>query len=107
MNPNRKMWISAGVVGVVLVGGFSVAAAAASRAGTAGQETGVMVEANPTGTPAQPQPSPSETYIVSEDINPDPRDVGLYWTEDRLEQAEPLPIPVATPHIDDPEPGRH
>ncbi|GLW06538.1 hypothetical protein Misp01_16680 [Microtetraspora sp. NBRC 13810] len=105
MNPTRKMWISAGVVGAVLVGGVSVAAAATTgRLATVSQETKTVV----TPGPEEPQATPSEAaqdpagptdpedYVVSGEINPDPAHVGEYWTDDRLEQAEPMPMPMVT-----------
>ncbi|WP_248958535.1 hypothetical protein [Sphaerisporangium perillae] len=110
MNPTRKMWISAGVVGAVLAGGISVAAAAASgrvqtdkvsqesessktyAPGEApGQIPGPDVPAN-----AEPTRAPKD-FVVSEDnLNPDPKKVAEFWTEKRMEKAEPLPIPVIT-----------
>ena len=98
MNPNRKMWISAGVVGVVLVGGFSVAAAAsAGRIDTLSQETRTVVTPGPQDTPAEPKATPTpDEYVVSEDINPNPELVGELWTPDRLIDAEPMPIPAVT-----------
>ncbi|MDF5757162.1 hypothetical protein [Spongiactinospora sp. TRM90649] len=100
MNSNRKMWVSAGVVGVILVGGLAVAATAAGRAAAVDQETGAVVEpnieTNSGRPPTRTQAPPTDDEIVTEDLNPNPRDVGRYWTEDRLEGAEPLPMPVAT-----------
>ncbi|MCG5213686.1 hypothetical protein [Streptosporangium sp. KLBMP 9127] len=98
MNPNRKMWISAGVVGVVLVGGFTVAAAASSgRLDTVSQETRTVVTPGPEDSPAEPKTTPTpEDYVVSEKINPKPGKVGEHWTPDRLEEAEPMPMPAVT-----------
>ncbi|GII60762.1 hypothetical protein Skr01_08470 [Sphaerisporangium krabiense] len=110
MKPTRKMWISAAVTGVVLAGGISVAAAAASgrveqadKAGSKTSETYGPGEA-PGQIPgpeipqnAEPTRSP-ETFVVTDpDVNGDPRKVAEFWTEKRLEDAEPLPIPVLTP----------
>jgi hypothetical protein len=100
------MWISAGVAGAVLAGGVAVAAtASAGRAERAGTEratpsygpgrapaevpgTGVPKEALPTGDPSD--------FVVSTQLNPNPRDVAEYWTEERMQSAEPLPMPVIT-----------
>ncbi|WP_406315550.1 hypothetical protein OHA77_01515 [Streptosporangium sp. NBC_01639] len=108
MNVTRRTWISAGIVSVILAGGISVAAAA-SAGGTGRGEDPVApaVEGNqpvPTDAPAAQRPSeappspettaPAEDYVVSKDVNPDPRQAGRYWTEQRLENADPLPMPA-------------
>ncbi|MFC4587757.1 hypothetical protein [Sphaerisporangium corydalis] len=111
MNPTRKMWISAGVVGVVLAGGISVAAAAASgrgdKTGEVSQETAVTKTYGPGEAPgqipgpevsanAEPTRAPKDFVVTNDDINPDPKKVAEFWTEKRMENAEPLPIPVIT-----------
>ncbi|MFD0660680.1 hypothetical protein [Thermocatellispora tengchongensis] len=40
-------------------------------------------------------PTP-EDYVVSEDVNPDPEGVAEYWDHDRLEDADPMPMPMVT-----------
>jgi hypothetical protein len=107
MKPTRKMWISAGVAGVILAGGISVAAAAASGGLGTGSPSGTSSTDAPGEAPgqipgpaipqnAEPTRSP-EKFVVREDVNPDPKKVAEFWTERRMEQAEPLPIPVLTP----------
>ncbi|MER7132968.1 hypothetical protein [Streptosporangium saharense] len=110
MRITRKTWVSAGVVGVVLAGGISVTAAAS--AGRAEKVPGVgetaPVHAVPPNTPSagrQPQddtaaspseqPSTPDRSVVSRDVNPDPGAVTTYWTERRLQKADPFPMPEA------------
>ncbi|MEO3812608.1 hypothetical protein ABGB17_26705 [Sphaerisporangium sp. B11E5] len=106
IKPTRKMWISAGVAGVILAGGISVAAAAASGGLGAGSPSGTSTDA-PGEAPgqipgpaipqnAEPTRSP-EKFVVREDMEGDPKKVAEFWTERRMEEAEPLPIPVLTP----------
>jgi hypothetical protein len=111
MNPTRKMWISAGVVGVVLAGGISVAAAAAGRVDKTDRvnlESGSSTTYGPGEAPGQipgpeipenanPTRSPKEFVVTNQEMNPDPKKVAEFWTEKRLESAEPLPVPVITP----------
>jgi len=95
MSQNRKMWISAAVVGVILVGGVSVVTATSiARIEQAGRETGVTVT---TPRPAPDATRAPEDYIRSKDLNPDdPQGAGEHWTEDRLKEAEPMPMPMVT-----------
>ncbi|MEU4410372.1 hypothetical protein AB0F88_38200 [Streptosporangium sp. NPDC023963] len=102
MNVTRKTWVSAGIVSLVLAGGISVTAAAASggigRAEKPSAEP-VPVAPNEPGTSSQePSPTapvpPAEDFVVSREVNPDPRKVVEYWSENRLEQAEPFPMPM-------------
>jgi hypothetical protein len=101
MNQTRKMWTSAAVVGVIVVGGASVAAAAsAGKLDAVTRETRAVVEkATPTGQTV-PAPESTEGVVVSTEVNPDPGKVIEYWTDDRLEGAEPMPMPEATGKID-------
>ncbi|MGC5016034.1 hypothetical protein ACLQ2R_35160 [Streptosporangium sp. DT93] len=113
MNVTRRTWVSAGVVGLVLAGGISVTAAAA--AGGVERALGTERVREPVSEPApvaphdplpsgQPRPSqepsptttspPAEDYVISREINPDPEKIVGYWTEDRLEEAEPFPMPI-------------
>ncbi|MBB5084705.1 hypothetical protein [Nonomuraea endophytica] len=88
MNQTRKMWASAAAVGVILVGGATVAAAAsAGRVDQARGETRAEVEKT------TPTPTPTDGIVVSHDINPDPSKVLEHWTEERMEGAEPMPMP--------------
>ncbi|MEU3168052.1 hypothetical protein [Streptosporangium sp. NPDC006930] len=103
MNVTRKTWVSAGIVSLVLAGGISVTAAAASggigRAEKPSDEPVPAVSPNDPGAPSyEPSPTasapPAEDYVVSREVNPDPEKVFGYWNEDRLEQAEPFPMPM-------------
>lgn len=121
MKPTRSMWISAGVVGVILAGGASVAAvASAGRIDQARMERTSEARqdglpfANPSGTSAAPSdtsaggPSSGEPerndptqrpddFVVSHELDSNsPADVLDYWTRERMEEAEPLPMPVVT-----------
>ncbi|SNT12774.1 hypothetical protein SAMN05216276_102585 [Streptosporangium subroseum] len=109
MNVTRKTWISAGIVGAVLIGGMSVAAAAAdggiekiegeTRKIEKIDEPAPIPPRQP-GTPSAQEPSPSQETappkddnVVSREINPDPGQTGHYWTDARLEGAQPMPMP--------------
>ncbi|GAA3446807.1 hypothetical protein [Planomonospora venezuelensis] len=100
MNPTRKMWVSAGVVAAVLVGGVSVSAAAsAGRLEKDGRPSPATEPHQPASqkTPVPPAPAetapPAEDFVVSKEVNPDPEQVTRYWTEHRMEEAEPMPMP--------------
>jgi hypothetical protein len=97
MNQTRKMWASAAVVGVIVAGGASVAAAAsAGKLDAVAKETRAVVEkAEPSGRPA-PAPDGTDGVVVSKEVNPDPREVIDYWTDKRMEGAEPMPMPEVT-----------
>lgn len=113
MNQTRKMWASAAVVGVILVGGASVAAAASAgrleKAGLerADRETRAVVEKEPSAQPPSVQtdqlseltasPAPSDGTVVSKELNPDPQKVIEYWTDKRMEDAQPMPMPEVKP----------
>ncbi|MFJ2032164.1 hypothetical protein [Streptosporangium sp. NPDC087985] len=114
MHVTRRTWVSAGIVSVILAGGISVAAAASAGGISRGQDPVVpAVEGNqpaspdtpaPQSTPdAQPSPEtvpPAEDYVVSREVNPDPQKVTHYWTEQRLQDAEPLPMPAVEGAVD-------
>jgi hypothetical protein len=110
MNVPRKTWISAGIVGAVLIGGMSVAAAASAggiekiKGETRKIETiddPASIPPQQPGTPSFQDPPPSQETappskddgVVSREINPDPWQTGLYWTDDRMENAQPMPMP--------------
>ncbi|MFF0578185.1 superantigen-like protein SSL4 [Streptosporangium saharense] len=109
MRTTRKTWVSAGVVGLVLAGGISVtAAASASRAEKvpAVEETAPVPAVQPDTpsavqqpqddvAPPSEQPSTPDRSVVSRDVNPDPGSVTTYWTEQRLQKADPFPMPEA------------
>lgn len=111
MNPTRKMWISTAVVGAVLAGGISVAAAAAGRVDktdTVSTESESSKTYGPGEAPgqipgpevaenAEPTRAPKDFVVTNDDLNPDPKRVAEFWTEKRMESAKPLPIPVITP----------
>ena len=106
MNQTRKMWASALVVGVILAGGASVAAAAsAGRLEKVGKETKAVVQQEPSTPTSADQlpadrvaeltasPEPSDGTVVSKELNPDPQKVIEYWTDKRMEDAQPMPMP--------------
>jgi hypothetical protein len=96
MDGTRKLWASVAVVGVIVVAGASVAAAAsAGMLERAGEETRAVVERAP-GDPAPEPESTDDDVVVSEEVNPDPGEVLHYWTDERMEGAEPMPMPEVT-----------
>ncbi|GAA2413805.1 hypothetical protein [Nonomuraea africana] len=99
MNQPRKMWVSAAAVGVIVVGGVSVAAAAsAGRLEKVSQETKVVVTPTPSSRPAEGQ-EPDE--VVSHEVGQDPQEAADYWTETRMEEAEPMPMPEVNGQLND------
>ncbi|GAA3599952.1 hypothetical protein GCM10022419_099920 [Nonomuraea rosea] len=115
MDQTRKMWASAAIVGVIVAGGVSIAAAAsAGKLEQVGKETRAVVEkATPSsrppvgpqestgpgpelGTEVETGPTPETTddgIVVSTEVNPDPGKVVEYWTDKRMEEAQPMPMP--------------
>ncbi|MEV4568751.1 hypothetical protein AB0K12_33700 [Nonomuraea sp. NPDC049419] len=90
MDQTRKMWASAAVVGVIVVGGASVAAAAsAGKLDQVARETRAQIEK----TGEQPRPETTDGVVVSTEVNPDPREVLRYWSDQRMEDAQPMPMP--------------
>lgn len=98
MKATRRMWISAAVVGVVLAGGASVAATAATdQAGRLGRQPGAEPSSGPADRPRQSPPAGEDgSFIVSRELNADPERVGKFWTPERMEGAEPLPMPAVS-----------
>ncbi|MER7209628.1 hypothetical protein ABT340_21405 [Streptosporangium sp. NPDC000239] len=118
MHITRKALVSAGVVGVILVGGVSVTAAAsagrvekiwrvvesgsgpavspATRQTAQPQADDDASRSEPTSAPSSaPTSAPDDGSVVSRDVNPDPGSVTTYWTEQRLQEASPFPMPEA------------
>ncbi len=107
MHITRKTWVSAGIVSAILAGGISVTAAASagrvdrtvggSPEGSVEPAPAASRKAEPPATDAPPAwqqtPSPTEGFIISKDVNPDPGQVTSYWTEQRMREASPLPMP--------------
>lgn len=108
MKPTSRMWISAGVVGVILAGGASIAvAASAGRIDRAQMEREGPPFASSSATPAPgtapgtaadgrpegPAGSPDDV-VVSRELTTDPESVLEYWTEERMRDARPQPMPV-------------
>ncbi|WP_066369856.1 hypothetical protein [Herbidospora mongoliensis] len=92
MIPTPKMLISAGIVGVIVVGGLTVAGAAADgRLEIEQQRLLKTVEGK--GVSATPTPEPVPSNVVVRELETDPEAVSEYWTPENLEQAEPMPIP--------------
>ncbi|MBO3748536.1 hypothetical protein J5X84_20870 [Streptosporangiaceae bacterium NEAU-GS5] len=101
----RNTLISAAVVGVIVVGGVSIAAAAsagrieqarrAEQAQTVKTVTKLQpAERTPTRETITVSPAPDD--VVAHSVTDDPAKIAEYWTEQRLQQAEPLPMPVAS-----------
>ncbi|MEV0383494.1 hypothetical protein [Nonomuraea sp. NPDC050643] len=100
MDQTRKMWASAAIVGVIVVGGASIAAAAsAGRLDQVARDTRAVVEkASPSSQPSErPAPETTDGIVVSKEVNPDPNEVIDYWTDQRMEDAQPMPMPGVTP----------
>ncbi|MBN6057739.1 hypothetical protein JYK22_37800, partial [Nonomuraea sp. RK-328] len=98
MDQTRKMWASAAVVGVIVVGGVSVAAAAsAGRLEKVSKETEAVVQVDSGRVAELTGQTPSPDTVVSRDVNPDPDAVLDYWTDERMEDAEPMPMPEGEP----------
>lgn len=117
MKPTRKMLISTGIVGIVLAGGASVAAtASAGRLEQAPKVTEREVAPTPgqvtPATPGESAPTdlldPLSGYdpdVVSGQVSVDPRETITYWTKERIEGAEPMPIPEVNGAADIVEPS--
>jgi hypothetical protein len=107
MKPDRRTLISTGVVGAVLIGGVSVTATAfagrlaeGSKVSQGGSGHGSSHVSPTDSTPPRPEesvgpiPAPSEdSSVVSSEIGRDPGDVTGSWPKDRMQNAEPVPIP--------------
>ncbi|MEN3539771.1 hypothetical protein AAH991_32005 [Microbispora sp. ZYX-F-249] len=113
LTPAHKMMASAVLVGVVIVGGASVTAAAfsgrlddvakaddapAAKLGPAGRGHEGSRDILPadsgrggfTGSRSTPGADPD---VVSEALTDDPDGVAGYWTNERMEDAGPMPVP--------------
>ncbi|WP_030453605.1 hypothetical protein [Herbidospora cretacea] len=97
MIPTPRTLISAGIVGVIVVGGVAVAATASAGRiefeqqrllKTVGEKAVETAETTPAPTP---EPVPSN--VVVRELESDPEEVSGYWTPENLEQAEPMEIP--------------
>lgn len=112
----HAMWLSAGLAGAILAGGVAVAATAVARGAADGADR-VRVEPRGPGAEASYAPGHApgkvpggevpeaaeptrdpDDFVVSTRVNDDPRDVAEFWTRERMESAEPLPLPVVTVH---------
>ncbi|MFD1930226.1 MULTISPECIES: hypothetical protein [Nonomuraea] len=103
MNPTRRTWVSAAAVGVIVVGGVYVAAAAsAGRLEKVSQETRAVVNTPaPSDQPAETNTTTDDDTVVSHEVNQDPQAAVDYWTDARMEGAEPMPMPEATGKLND------
>jgi hypothetical protein len=101
------MLISTGVAGVVLVGGASVAATAFADRLQQGFTVTEQVKPTPGQVPpagpgdSAPTDLPTElpSYdpdVVSRQVSVDPLEAADYWTKERIEDAEPMPMPQVT-----------
>lgn len=108
MKPTSRMWISAGVVGLILAGGASIAVAASAGridraemerahidgAGEARQEGLPFSSSSATPTPGPSAGSEDDDIVVTRRLNEDPESVLDYWTEERMRDARPQRMPV-------------
>jgi len=117
LTPAHKMMASAVLVGVVIVGGASVTAAAfagrlddvakagdapAAKLGPGGR--GGTVEVSPddpaqgdlTRARATPEVDPD---VVLKELTDDPDGVADYWTQERIQGANPMPVPQVSVSI--------
>ncbi|GLX01846.1 hypothetical protein [Microtetraspora sp. NBRC 16547] len=111
MKPDRRMLVSAGVVTAIVVGGVSVATTAS--AGRLEQATKEQAKEQVKDSTAKAKPSPSRSaaapadertilpemlediapYVVENPFSDDPGTTRDYWTIERLQGAEPMPMP--------------
>ncbi|MBD3146376.1 hypothetical protein [Microbispora bryophytorum] len=119
LTPAHKMMASAVLVGVVIVGGASVTAAAfagrlddvakvgdapAAKLGPAAGGQGSSVEVSP-GDPGHDDPtgprsgSEVDPDVVLKELTDDPDGVADYWTDERIQGANPLPVPQVSVSI--------
>lgn len=107
LTPAHRMLASAVLVGVVIVGGASVTAAAFAgrldKDATVGDtpNTGRVTPADrgPTGV-GGPAPSPgADPDVVSKEFGGDPGDTAGFWTDERVRDAEPMPIPEVSINV--------
>lgn len=119
LTPAHKMMASAVLVGVVIVGGASVTAAAfagrlddvakvgdapAAKFGPAANGHGGSVEVSPddagdgdrTGPRSTPEVDPD---VVLKELTDDPDGVADYWTSERIQGANPMPVPQVSVSI--------
>ncbi|MGI5489204.1 hypothetical protein [Microtetraspora malaysiensis] len=117
MKPDRRMLISAGVVTAIVVGGVSVATtASAGRLEQAVKEQADQTRAKEaqkkTSSNRQPvAPAVEETGTLPEELvdvlpdvverhlSVDPGATGDHWTTERLQGAEPMPMPQVSINI--------
>ncbi|XVQ89868.1 hypothetical protein ACQP2K_21355 [Microbispora siamensis] len=113
LTPAHKMMASAVLVGVVIVGGASVTAAAfagrlddvakvgdapAAKLGPATGGHGGSVEVSPDDsgrdlTGARSTPEVGDPDVMSKVLTDDPDGVADYWTRERIKGADPMPVP--------------
>lgn len=114
MKPTSRMWISAGLTGLILAGGASIAvAASAARI----DQVERQAETGRDSTPVEPSsaaPAPltvpggtarrerreagssaaANDIVVTRRLTTDPETVLKYWTDERIREAGPAPMPV-------------
>ncbi|GAB3131890.1 hypothetical protein [Microbispora hainanensis] len=111
LTPAQKMMASAVLVGVVIVGGASVTAAAfagrlddvakagdapAAKLGPGGHRGTVEVspDAPAQGDLTRAQATPEvDPDVVLKELTDDPDGVADYWTQERIQGANPMPMP--------------
>ncbi|MFI7632138.1 hypothetical protein [Microbispora rosea] len=117
LTPAHKMMASAVLVGVVIVGGASVTAAAfagrlddvakvgdapAAKLGPAGHGRSVEVspDAPHQGDVTRARSTPEvDPDVVLKELTDDPDGVADYWTQERIQGANPMPMPQVSVSI--------
>ncbi|MEU7887674.1 hypothetical protein AB0B54_19415 [Microbispora bryophytorum] len=119
LTPAHKMMASAVLVGVVIVGGASVTAAAfagrlddvakvgdapAAKLGPAAGGHGSSVEVSPADPGHDDHTGPRsgsevDPDVVLKELTDDPDGVADYWTDERIQGANPLPVPQVSVSI--------
>jgi hypothetical protein len=94
--PTPRTLISAGVVGMILVGGVAVAHTASAGRLNESFQLKEVTRATPAPDPeavTEPEQGTPDPNVVSRHLSVDPGEVSEYWTKERLEDAQPMPIP--------------
>ncbi|GIH48377.1 hypothetical protein SAMN05421833_111194 [Microbispora rosea] len=117
LTPAQKMMASAVLVGVVIVGGASVTAAAfagrlddvakvgdapAAKLGPAshGRSVEVSPDAPRQGDVTRARSTPEvDPDVVLKELTDDPDGVADYWTQERIQGANPMPMPQVSVSI--------
>ncbi|MEV7010880.1 hypothetical protein [Streptosporangium sp. NPDC051022] len=55
---------------------------------------------DPSDVPPVFRTTPPDDTVVSKEVNPDPGEVTTYWTEQRMQEAKPFPMPAVEGPVD-------